>query len=133
MSYTKTNWQTGDVITAEKLNKIENGVEAASNSGSGSGDFVKITAEYEDEQLTLDKTFSEIAEIIEGGGVPFVHDGSRVYMLTEYDTSSGVAKFDTAISYGSGTTAYVDEIYVNGNGATSMLMSLTVSIVPSGD
>lgn len=26
MSYTPTNWQTGDVITAEKLNKLEGGV-----------------------------------------------------------------------------------------------------------
>ena len=133
MSYTKTNWQTGDVITAEKLNKIENGVEAASNGGSGSGDFVKITAEYEDEQLTLDKTFLEIAEIIEGGGIPFVYSGTTVYMLTQYDASSGRAKFDSAIFYGTGTTAYVEEIYVNGDGATSTLMSLTVSVVPSGD
>ena len=30
MSYTPTNWQTGDVITAEKLNKLENGVSSAS-------------------------------------------------------------------------------------------------------
>ena len=36
MSYTKTNWNSGDVITAEKLNKIEDGIEDAS-SGSGSG------------------------------------------------------------------------------------------------
>lgn len=27
MSYTKQNWNSGDVITVEKLNKIENGVE----------------------------------------------------------------------------------------------------------
>lgn len=31
MSYTPTNWQTGDTITAEKLNKLENGVAALSN------------------------------------------------------------------------------------------------------
>ena len=30
MGYTKTNWQTGDIITAEKLNKLENGVVNAS-------------------------------------------------------------------------------------------------------
>lgn len=29
MSYTKTTWQTGDVITAEKLNKMEDGIESA--------------------------------------------------------------------------------------------------------
>lgn len=35
MSYTKTNWQTGDVITAEKLNKIEDAIEEASQGGGG--------------------------------------------------------------------------------------------------
>lgn len=34
MSYTKTNWQSGDVITAEKLNNIERGIEDASGGGS---------------------------------------------------------------------------------------------------
>lgn len=33
MSYTKTTWVKGDIITAEKLNKIESGIEQAS-SGS---------------------------------------------------------------------------------------------------
>ena len=29
MAYTPTVWNTGDVITAEKLNNIENGIENA--------------------------------------------------------------------------------------------------------
>jgi len=28
MNYTPTNWQTGDTVTAEKLNNIENGIVA---------------------------------------------------------------------------------------------------------
>ena len=32
MTYTKTNWQTGDTITASKLNNIENGVVAQAGS-----------------------------------------------------------------------------------------------------
>ena len=36
MSYTPTVWQNGDVITAEKLNKLENGV-------AGAGNLVKFT------------------------------------------------------------------------------------------
>ena len=32
MSYTKQTWANGDVITADKLNHIENGVENAGNS-----------------------------------------------------------------------------------------------------
>lgn len=30
MSYTKQNWQTGDIITAEKLNHMEDGIEELS-------------------------------------------------------------------------------------------------------
>ena len=38
MSYIKTTWQDGDVITTEKLNKIEDGIEnATSGSGGESG------------------------------------------------------------------------------------------------
>ena len=32
MSYNKTTWNSGDIITAQKLNKIENGIE---NTSSG--------------------------------------------------------------------------------------------------
>lgn len=34
MAYTPTNWETGDLITAEKMNNLEQGVEAASSSGT---------------------------------------------------------------------------------------------------
>lgn len=34
MSYTPTEWKDGDVITAEKLNKIENGISTSSSSSS---------------------------------------------------------------------------------------------------
>lgn len=33
MSYTKTNWQTGDVVSAEKLNHAENGIELGCTNG----------------------------------------------------------------------------------------------------
>lgn len=35
MAYTKTNWKDGDVISAERMNKIEKGIEDAGSSGSG--------------------------------------------------------------------------------------------------
>lgn len=36
MSYTPTNWVKGDVITAERLNKIEQGIQSVSSGGSNS-------------------------------------------------------------------------------------------------
>ena len=62
MPYEPTNWQTGDTITAEKLNKLENGV-----AGGGSSDAfeVKFTVEYDQQTsayvATSDKTYSEIS------------------------------------------------------------------------
>ena len=55
MSYTKTTWSNGDVITGEKLNNIESGVESA-NSGS-----ILIVHDVEN---TLDKTWQEIYDVV---------------------------------------------------------------------
>lgn len=40
MAYTKTNWKDGDVISAEKMNKIEQGIEDAVASGGSSDVFM---------------------------------------------------------------------------------------------
>ena len=54
MAYTPTSWETGDVITAEKLNKAENGI-AASEA------FV-VPVSYDDETytMTLDASWNEL-------------------------------------------------------------------------
>ena len=46
MSYEKTTWQTGDVVTAEKLNKLEDGVQNATELPS-------VTAEDDGDVLTV--------------------------------------------------------------------------------
>ena len=50
MSYTKNNWTTGDTITAEKLNHMENGIESASSGGGGSA---SLTTEIKEALLDL--------------------------------------------------------------------------------
>lgn len=57
MSYDKQNWQTGDVITANKLNHIEDGI-----AGAGGGGVLVINAYYDEQtdKATLDKTWQEI-------------------------------------------------------------------------
>lgn len=44
MAYTPTNWETGDLITAEKMNNLEQGVEAAASSSGTPGVTPSITA-----------------------------------------------------------------------------------------
>lgn len=75
MSYTPTQWSTGDTITAEKLNKLENGI-----ANSGGSLIVNIT---QDDGLVMDKTFGDIWDAFTGGStIRFQYiDGGVGYSL----------------------------------------------------
>ena len=68
MAYTPTNWQNGDIITAEKMNKIESGL-----ANSGGYIYVHVTGIPE---LTGEgaPTFGEpdvsFSEVVESGLIP---------------------------------------------------------------
>lgn len=76
MAYTPTNWQCGDVVTAEKLNKLENGL--ADCCGGGAEPLVVNV-----NGGALDKTWQEIHDAFPNvyiknvSGSPF---GGAVYM-----------------------------------------------------
>ena len=55
MSYTPTNWQTGDTVTAEKLNHMETGIGNAANPF-----VVTLTPTALDYSGVMDKTLAEI-------------------------------------------------------------------------
>ena len=68
MAYTPTEWKTGDVITADKLNNIEQGIV---NAGAGGGDAFIVNAEVKLSVTTgetisaeVDKTAVQIVEAI---------------------------------------------------------------------
>ncbi len=68
MTYEKTNWITGDVITAEKLNKMENGIEDASGGSGSSPLIVNMVADETDETtMSLDHTWREIYTALSEG------------------------------------------------------------------
>ena len=94
MSYTPTNWANGDVITTEKLNKIESGIVAA-NSGGG-------VLVVNDVNGTLDKTAGEIMAAAETTGAIIKADksmGGRVaiqyYPIVEYNHFVSTFSFST--------------------------------------
>lgn len=62
MSYTPTNWQTGDTITAVGLNNMEQGIENTSNPF-----IVTLTPTAQDFSGTMDKTVGEINAAYEAG------------------------------------------------------------------
>lgn len=66
MTYEKTNWQVGDTITATKLNKIENKLEALDDSV-----FI-VNLDAEDDSggtftATADKTRQEMSAAVDAG------------------------------------------------------------------
>jgi len=122
MAYTKQTWASGDKITAEKLNHIEDGIAGAGSGGSsGNGNFILYLSEEYDEDVQdtvwkFDKTYDELSAAILAGKNVFViedqgtHDGyGNKYELSWAD--SGEADFtriyhnqvDTLIYMNNGT------------------------------
>lgn len=64
MSYDKQNWQTGDVITANKLNHIEDGIAGA---GGGGVLVVNVTTPDQGQTFVADKTFEQLSEAYSSG------------------------------------------------------------------
>ena len=93
MSYTKQTWATGDVITTDKMNHMEDGI--ASNESSSNTLVVTVIDDSEQERSVLDKTWQEIYDAFSTRNVVLVQEGLKrslmqIYMVTG---SSYVAEF----------------------------------------
>ena len=73
MSYEPTQWNSGDIVTSAKLNKLEQGV---ANAGGGSGGVLAVN----DTNGTLDKTWQEIYDAAPSVTIVInEEDGSRTF------------------------------------------------------
>lgn len=91
MSYTPTNWKAGDIITSERLNKLENGV-----AGAGGGGVLVVNFVEDGETMRLDKTAGELWAAIESSSILLkdVFDGNYNYTaLTTAALSDGTYGF----------------------------------------
>lgn len=78
MAYEPTNWKKGDVVTAAKLNKLENGV-----SNVGGVLVAHIT------EVGFDKTWSEVVSAVKNDNVVFAVESyneneAAMYVLSGY-------------------------------------------------
>lgn len=96
MSYEKQTWTTGDTITAEKLNNLEDGV-------SGNGGVVLVTVTYDEQNYQADKTFSEILEAIQNNLIVKVIYTNQ-YGLTLCMSLQSISNYNITF----GTTLYFD-------------------------
>lgn len=86
MAYEKQTWQCGDVVTADKLNHIEDGLEELSQSGGGSALVANIVADKGSKGQDikrLDVTAKQLFDAYEQGAV-------IEYREVEYEEYEGV-------------------------------------------
>ena len=74
MSYTKHTWASGDVVTAAKLNNLEDGVSEALAGGGGGGDMfvVNVTATPTDDvgyNFATETAYADVLAAFEAGKV----------------------------------------------------------------
>lgn len=91
MAYTPTNWQNGDVITAEKLNKLENGV---AQGGSADYDLVLIQTDSDNDDPTLTGHGISLDDVLAR-----VADGEEISFKFVYIDSSGYVTVCPGISF----------------------------------
>ena len=130
MSYTPTNWQTGDTVTAEKLNNMESGIELAADPF-----VVTLTPTAQDFSGVMDKTVGEICAAIEAGkrvifrvysGVSEYHDvdvtityhngdyqypSINAYLLSQNASFSGIIFAGTGTTDNSDKNTYVTTLF----------------------
>lgn len=113
MSYEKTVWETGDKVTAAKLNKLETAMEEVS-SGGGSGGAAGLVvgiSDPNDAAQPLNKTAGEIYGVHSSGGnvvLMFENDSGAVTVvpLVGSSTFEGQYMFIFMIYQGPGEIKY---------------------------
>ena len=84
MAYEQYEWECGDIVTDEKLNNIEDGIEEALANCGGSPLFVYLTPDftdmcYDNPLLVMDKSWQDIWDAFSAGIMPIF-----IYQTPEY-------------------------------------------------
>ena len=130
MSYTPTNWQTGDTITAEKLNNMESGIAKSAVydmlvTATVTSDSIGIRS------VSVDKTASEVSVAVSLGrnvGMLFVvvpYNGTPWSAFASYSLLSGLPTWTASVSglnVSSSTTVSEDSVCLQIFGSTWQLL-----------
>ena len=113
MSYTKQTWNTGDVITAQKLNHMEDGIESVG------GLFVVHITQNDGGEYVADKTYAEIEAVYDSANdvIMAVYDGSP-YLLDGFSKFNHTASFCTLCGI-DGNTLYQSYFVIMSDGSIS--------------
>ena len=125
MSYIPTNWAAGDIVTAEKLNKIENGIV--------SGGLPSVTSTDNGDVLTVvEGAWAKATPTGGGGGVLVVHETNGALDKTWSEINEAVCTSGALINFKQDDTAEANSvvfgtIYLSGMGYALITFS------PMGD
>lgn len=100
MSYEKHTWETGETITADKLNNIENGI--------AKGGLIE-TIENE-RGLVLQASYNDVISFVESGILPFIIIEGDIFKLqsfsaVENDYNAYFSSFDSLMTFTSGNAS----------------------------
>ena len=127
MSYTPTTWATGDVITAEKLNNMEDGiVNAGSGTSAGNAVVFEFTATQDQESndkyiVSTDATVAEVKNAIKDGkmcvGQIRLNDTIYTLIFKEcLDTTTSYSVKGSVINVFDAELLYITRLYLYGDG-----------------
>lgn len=107
MSYNKTNWKTGDVISAEKLNNIEDGIAGAgaipdwNQNDENADDYIKNRPFYKGEENIVTLIPETTITVTEGEVYLEVEDGGTVFNIAKDNVGKLVKiQYNDVIEYG---------------------------------
>ena len=103
MAYEPTIWKTGDVVTSNKLNKIESGIASAGFL------VVHLTNQENSELKIADKTWQEIFDAV---SVVFVYDAET---SEQYPTDRSIYQLDTIYQTGGSSGGSYAITFYGGN------------------
>lgn len=119
MSYNKYTWQTGETITAEKLNNLEEGVQEALEGDSSV--FYVDFATSDGQEWTANKTYAEIMDAYNGGSFlvgrcPFAPGVNVLISFVEVGNGQAIFRHympsETGILFGNFIISVNDEVTV---------------------
>lgn len=144
MSYTKQTWATGDTITAEKLNHMEDGIHDAATpelpavSGNDDGKFLQVVnGEWhaEDAIFVLHGTLTSetTGTISESASDLLIAANNKQRIMLEFTMDSHTINLELGFRYFDDTSITADGFFYYENSDTAFLVKITVTDVNSGD
>ena len=104
MAYTKQTWNNGDIITADKLNHIEDGIAEGGSGGGG------VFVVHRTNNNILDKTWQEIDTAIRNLQLVFLFDSGEGFAGMAPVSYAGEQEGHYLVDFNNGSGSFLEYI-----------------------